>query len=169
MKVLRRGALLLAMAVALPGCATLQQLGIMAPQFQVDGGQQAQIRLLPPGPGRPSGGASVRLFARVSNPNPIGITLSTLAGGLELQGRQAARVDFPLGVPLAAGGVQVVPLDISVNFDDIPTLGNVILRAATGQSIAYRLNGTVGVNAGLLGQPTFGPMTLLEGNVRVQR
>jgi hypothetical protein len=169
MKVLRRGALLLAMAVALPGCATLQQLGIMAPQFRVDGGQQAQIRLLPPGPGRPSGGASIRLFARVSNPNPVGITLSTLAGGLELQGRQAARVDFPLGVPLSAGGEQVVPLDISVSFDDIPTLGSVLLRAATGQSIAYRLNGTVGVNAGLLGQPSFGPMTLLEGNVRVQR
>jgi hypothetical protein len=169
MKVLRRGALLLAMALALPGCATLQQLGIMAPQFRVDGGQQAQIRLLPPGPGRPSGGASVRLFARVTNPNPIGVTLSTLAGGLELQGRQAARVDFPLGVPLAAGAEQVVPLDISVNFDDIPTLGSVLLRAVTGQSIAYRLNGTVGVNAGLLGQPSFGPMTLLEGNVRVQR
>ncbi|HEU4453706.1 MAG TPA: LEA type 2 family protein [Longimicrobium sp.] len=169
MKVLKRGALLLAMTVALPGCATLQQLGIQAPQFQVDGGQQAQIRLLAPGPGRPSGGASVRLFARVTNPNPIGITLSTLAGGLELQGRQAARVDFPLGVPLQAGGQQVIPLDITVNFDDIPTIGSVLLRAVTGQSIGYRLNGTVGVNAGLLGQPTFGPMTLLEGNVRVQR
>ncbi len=169
MKVLRRGALLLAMALALPGCATLQQLGIQAPQFRVDGGQQAQIRLLPPGPGRPSGGASIRLFARVSNPNPIGVTLSTLAGGLELQGRQAARVDFPLGVPLAAGGEQVVPLDLIVNFDDIPTVGSVLLRAVTGQSIAYRLNGSVGVDAGLLGQPTFGPMTLLEGNVRVQR
>ena len=125
--------------------------------------------MVPPGPGRPSGGAAVRLFARVTNPNPVGITLSTLAGGLELQGRQAARVDFPLGVPLQAGGQQVVPLDITVNFDDIPTIGSVLLRAVTGQSIAYRLNGTVGVNAGLLGQPTFGPMTLLEGNVRVQR
>lgn len=169
MKVLRRGALLLAVTVALPGCATLAQLGLQAPQFRVDNSQQAQLRLLPPGPGRPSGGAVVRLYARVSNPNPVGITLARLAGGLQLQGRDAAQVDFPLGVPLQAGGEQIVPLDISVDFDDLPTIGSVLLRAVTGQSINYRLNGTVGVDAGLLGQPTFGPMTLLQGDVRVTR
>lgn len=169
MKVLGRGALLLALVAVLPGCATLAQIGLQPPQFRVEGTDQAQLRLLPPGPGRPSGGASIRLFARVTNPNPVGLTLSSLAGGLELQGRQAARVDFPLGVPLAAGGEQVIPLDISVSFDDIPSLGSVLLRAVTGQSIAYRLNGTVGVDAGLLGQPTFGPMTLLEGSARVTR
>ena len=168
-RMLRRGAVLAVAAFGMAGCATLSQLGIQAPRFDVDSGQQAQIRLLPPGPGRPSGGASVRLYARVSNPNPIGITLARLAGGLELQGRDAARVDFPLGVPLQAGQDAMVPLDISVNFDDLPTIGSVLLRAVTGQSIAYRLNGTVGVDAGLLGQPTFGPMTLLEGNVRVSR
>jgi len=169
MKAIRSGALLVALAMALPGCATLGQLGIQAPQFRVDGSQQAQIRLLAPGPGRPSGGAAVRLYARVSNPNPVGITLARLAGGLELQGRDAARVDFPLGVPLQAGQETMVPLDITVDFDDIPTIGSVLLRAVTGQSIGYRLNGTVGVDAGLLGQPTFGPMTLLEGSVRVSR
>ncbi|HEU0054327.1 MAG TPA: LEA type 2 family protein [Longimicrobium sp.] len=168
MKAIRRGAALLAL-LALPGCATLQQLGIQAPQFSVDGSQQAQLRLLPPGPGRPAGGAALRLYARVSNPNAVGLTLSTVAGGLQLQGREAAQVNFPLGVPLQAGQETMVPLDVTISFNDVPGLADVLLRAVTGQSIRYALNGTVGVDAGLLGAPTFGPMTLLSGDVRVTR
>lgn len=158
---------LMVMAAA-SGCATLAG-AIQPPGFRVDSSQQAQLRLLPPSPGRPSGGAAVRLFARVSNPNPMGITLSTLAGTLELEGRGAARVDFPLGVPLAAGQETVVPLDISVDFRDLPGLGTTLLNALTGRPIGYRLFGTVGVDAGVLGQPTFGPMSLLAGEVRVTR
>ena len=169
MKTFLRGAGVLLVAMALSGCATLSQLGIQAPQFRVDNAQQAQLRLLGPAPGRPIGGASVRLYARVSNPNPIGLTLQTLAGGLELGGRNAARVDFPLGLPLQAGQETMVPLDFTIDFNDVPGLADVLVRAVSGRSIQYRLNGTVGVDAGLLGQPTFGPMTLLEGDVRVTR
>ena len=43
------------------------------------------------------------------------------------------------------------------------------LRAATGGSVRYDLQGTVGVDAGVLGQPTFGPMSLLSGSMRVTR
>ena len=167
---LRLASLLLALAL-LPGCASLGGLGgvLSAPTFRVDESQQAQLRLLPPSPDRPSGGAAVRLYARVSNPNPLALTLSTLAGGLELDGRWAAQVNFPLGVPLAANGETMVPLDISINFNDIPALGGVLLNAVTGRPVQYRLNGTVGVDAGLLGKPAFGPMTLLSGNLRVTR
>ncbi|HEX5724907.1 MAG TPA: LEA type 2 family protein [Longimicrobiaceae bacterium] len=164
----RRMAAALALAALLPGCATLQNV-LQPPTFRVDSGQQAQLRLLPPAPGRPAGGAAVRLYARVGNPNAFGLTLSALAGALQLEGRNAARVDFPLGVPLAAGQETVVPLDISVNFNDIPGLADLISRALTGRPVSYRLHGTVGVDAGLLGQPTFGPMTLLEGDLRVSR
>jgi hypothetical protein len=163
----RRLAPVLAVA-ALSGCASLGA-ALQPPSFRVDGAQQAQLRLLPPSSTRPSGGASVRLFARVGNPNPVGITLTTLAGDLELGGRGAARVDFPLGVPLAAGGETVVPLDISVNFADIPGLGSTLLNAITGRPLEYRLVGSVGVDAGILGRPTFGPMALLSGEVRVTR
>jgi hypothetical protein len=169
MKAIRRGAVLLALLAPLSGCATLQQLGIQAPQFRVDGSQQAQLRLLPPGPGRPAGGAALRLYARVSNPNPVGLTLRTVAGALQLQGRDAAQVDFPLGVPLQANQETMVPLDITVSFNNVPGLADVLLRAATGQSVSYALNGTVGVDAGLLGAPTFGPMNILSGDVRVTR
>ena len=164
-----RAALLIAALPALSGCATLAQLGIQPPQFSVDNAQQAQLRLVGPSFGHPQGGAAIRLYARVRNPNPIGLTLARLAGGLQLEGQQAAQVDFPLGVPLQGNSEAVVPLDIIVNFNDIPGLANVLLRAATGQSVRYNLNGTVGVDAGVLGQPTFGPMNLLSGSMRVTR
>jgi hypothetical protein len=169
MKAFRRAAVLVAVLPALSGCATLAQLGIQAPQFSVDNTQQAQLRLVGPSFGHPQGGAAIRLYARVRNPNPVGLTLARLAGGLQLEGRSAAQVDFPLGVPLRASSEAIVPLDITVNFNDIPGLADVLLRAATGQSIRYNLQGTVGVDAGVLGQPSFGPMNLLSGAVRVTR
>jgi len=157
-------------AITLSGCAGLglNQM-LQAPSFSVDSGQSAQLRILGPGPGRPVGGAAVRLFARVGNPNPVGFTLSRLVGNLQLEGRQAADVSFPLGVPLAAGQETVIPLDISINFNDLPGLADVASRALTGRAIGYSLNGTVAVDAGLLGQPSFGPMTLLSGEMRAIR
>jgi hypothetical protein len=151
------------------GCATLGQLGIQAPTFRVDNQQQAQLRLLPPSMNNPMGGAAVRLFARVENPNPVGITLSRVVGTLALQGRSAAQVDFPLGVPLQAGGDVLVPMDLVLDFSDVPALADVLMRAVTGQAVSYALDGTVAVDAGLLGEPTFGPMALLQGEMRVTR
>lgn len=167
MTALRRSALLLLFAL-LPGCATLGQV-IHPPVFRVAEDHPEEIRLLAPGPGRPLGGAAVRLYARVQNPNPLGITLSLLEGGLLLEGRQAAQVSFPLGVPLQPGQEALVPLEISVSFSDIPNLAGTLTRAVTGSPIDYRLDGSVGVDAGVLGQPTFGPMTLLQGSARVTR
>lgn len=156
-------------APALAGCATLGGVGIQPPRFEVAGGQQAELRLLGPSLERPVGGAAIRLYARVENPNPIGITLSRLAGTLSLQGRDAADADFPLGLPLDAGGSAVVPLDISVSFSNLPGLADVLGRAVIGGEIAYSLRGIATVDAGLLGQPSFGPMSLLSGVVEVRR
>jgi hypothetical protein len=165
-----RTAVLSVMAAALSGCAGMGLENVLqAPTFQVDGTQQAQLRLLGPSAQNPLGGAAVRLYARVGNPNPVGLTLTRLVGSLQLQGQNAARVDFPLGVPLQANGEMVVPIDISIDFNDLPGLANVARNALTGQPVAYRLNGTIGVDAGLLGQPSFGPLNLLEGNLRVTR
>jgi len=170
MKTVRRTAMLSIMALGLSGCAGMGLENVLQPPtFQVDGSQQAQLRLLAPSAQNPLGGAAVRLYARVGNPNPVGLTLTRLVGQLQLQGSNAARVDFPLGVPLQAGGETVVPIEIAIDFDDIPGLANVARNALTGQPISYALNGTVGVDAGLLGQPTFGPLNLLEGSLRVTR
>jgi hypothetical protein len=160
----------LAVAVLLvnSSCATLG-LGIQAPRFAVDNGQPAELRLLGPSLQRPLGGASIRLYARVDNPNPVGITLSRLAGTLRLEGFDAADANFPLGLPLAAMGSSVIPLDLAISFANLPGLADVLTRAVTGGSVAYNLRGTASVDAGPLGQPTFGPMTLLSGTVQPRR
>jgi hypothetical protein len=63
----------------------------------------------------------------------------------------------------------VIPLDVVVGFANLPGLANVVANAVTRGSVGYQLNGTVGVDAGLLGTPTFGPMMLLQGDVQARR
>jgi hypothetical protein len=153
------------------GCAELNRLGaiVQPPHFEQAPGQRAEIRLLGPAGGRPLGGAGVRLWAKVSNPNAFGLTLGTLKGTLYLEESRAADAEFPLGLPLAARQETVIPIDISFSFSDLPGLGDAARRAASRQPLAYRLDGTIGVDAGPLGQPVFGPMTLLRGEAAVPR
>lgn len=106
----------------------------------------------------------MRLWTRVSNPNPFGLTLGTLNGTLYLEERRAADAEFPLGLPLSARGETTIPIDLSISFSDLPGLADVVRRAAGREPLAYRLEGTIGVDAGRLGNPVFGPMTLLRGN-----
>ncbi|MBA3296606.1 MAG: LEA type 2 family protein, partial [Acidobacteria bacterium] len=110
--------------------------------------------------------AGVRIWTRVSNPNPFSLTLGTLRGTLHIENSRAADVDFPLGLPLRSGEAASVPIDLSVSFSDLPGLANVVRRAACREPLAYHLEGTIGVDAGQLGQPTFGPMTLVRGEMR---
>jgi hypothetical protein len=158
--------LALAGSTVLAGCATLGGLSLMAPQFRVATEHQSQLRLQAPSGQQPLGGAALRLFVEVENPNPIGLTLATLAGDLFLEGTRAAAVDLPLGLPLRAGERTVVPIDILVSFQELPGLAEAAMRAVTGAPLNYRLDGLVGVDAGPLGQPSFGPMTIVQGEVR---
>ena len=163
--------------IATLGCATIigacAGLGlgdlIQPPQFSVADGRQAELRLIGPSSGRPLGGASVRLWANVKNPNSLGVSLTALQGSLALEGTKAADVDFPLGVPLLAGQDTVIPLDINISFSDLPGLADVAGRLLTRSSVNYSLNGTVAVNAGPLGNPRFGPTTLLNGSLAIRR
>lgn len=152
----------------LSGCAELNKLAalVQAPRFEQDPDHRAEIRMSRGGSGLPIGGAGVRLWARVTNPNPFGLTLGTLKGTLFLEDSRAADVDFPLGLSLAAGGDTTVPIDLTVSLANLPGLADSIRRAIDRQPLAYRLEGTIGVDAGQLGQPVFGPMTLLRGDVR---
>ncbi len=142
-------------------CAALQGLSalIQPPHFEQDDQQRSSIRL------NGTSGAAVRLWTRVSNPNGFGLTLGTLRGTLHLEGSRAATVDFPLGLPLQAHGEEVVPIDFSVDFRDLPALGQTIARAIARQPIQYELEGTIGVSAGRLGEQTLGPMTFLRGEL----
>ena len=151
----------------LSGCASLEGLRalVQPPQFSQAPDQPSEIRLLPIQAGRPAGGATVRIWTTVTNPNPFGFTLSTVDATLFLEDTQAAETSFPLGLPLQARGTETIPLDISISFADIPRLAGALRQAARGQAVNYRLEGIMGIDAGRLGQPTFGPMTLLRGDV----
>jgi hypothetical protein len=162
--------------IFLSGCATLGALGlgIQPLRFEEAQGRPAELRLGGGGGGGLGGfglptGATLRLWAHVENPNSFGLTLASVAGSVFLEDTRAASVDFPLGLPLEAGISQDIPLDVTIRFQDIPGLGNVVSRAVSGDPLAYRLEGRFSVDAGPLGQPSFGPSTLLRGEVRAFR
>jgi hypothetical protein len=152
----------------LPGCASLGQMRglVQPPVFEQADGQPAEVRLIGPRADLPLGGAGIRLWTRITNPNPFGFTLGTLRGSLFLENAHAAQADFPLGLPLRPGEAAVVPIDVSVSFADLPGLADAIRRAANREPLAYHFDGTIGVDAGRLGQPTFGPMTLWRGTTQ---
>lgn len=153
------------------GCASLGGLSsiIRPPQFEQAEGQPAQLRILGPSRTLPVGGAGVRIWLKVTNPNAFGFTLSTVNAALSLEGSRAADTDFPLGLPLSARQESIIPLDLSISFADLPGLASALRRLAVGGSVPYELEGTVGVDAGRLGTPTFGPMLLTRGEMRVVR
>lgn len=159
------------LAFVTTACATLGPLAqiVQPPRFTQADNQPAEIRLIAPSLRNPAGGAGVRIWLEVTNPNAFGFTLSTVNATLGLQGSRAANGDFPLGLPLRAGQSSVVPLDLSISFADVPNLAGAIRKVATGGAIDYTLDGTVGVDAGRLGTPTFGPLLLTSGQMRVFR
>jgi hypothetical protein len=149
-------------------CATLQQLSqVIRPlQFESADDRGSEIRLVGPSFDSPLGGAAIRIWTTVRNPNPIGLTLSTVRASLMLDGTRAAEGDFPLGLPLQAGQESTVPLDLRISFADVPGLASVLRRVSSSQPIGYDVDGTFAVEAGRLGTPTFGPMTLFSGELR---
>lgn len=165
-----RLALLAITMTSLAGCGALAPLSqlIQPPRLTQSPNHPADVRLTGPSLTQPMGGAGVTLWVDVTNPNPFGFTLSTVDATLLLEGSRAATGSFPLGLPLQAGETSTIPLDLSISFADLPGLANVIRQVASGGSAAYQLDGTVGVDAGRLGQPTFGPMRLATGQLRVR-
>lgn len=152
------------------GCASLGlESGVRAPEVSSAEGRDPTLRIRLPGAGSPGGGAAVRLWVRVENPNAFSLTLSRLAGDLFLGDAEGVGVEFPLGVPLVARGDTVVPLDVTLDLDALPGLAETAFAALGSGELPYRLDATIGVDAGLLGQPTFGPTTLLRGSLRIVR
>jgi late embryogenesis abundant protein len=155
-------------------CASLGSLDALSriiapPTFEQARGERTEVQLVPPGAAGRLGGASIRIWAHVANPNPFGIRLSTLDGDLYLEGTRAAVASFPLGLPLEPRGDSVVPLDIRIDFADVPALGGALRRAVAGDPVAFRLDGTVSIDAGRFGQPSFGPSTWLSGDLDTRR
>lgn len=157
-----RAVVLAAMIVSTSACTALQQLQafVQPPRFEQDDQSRSEIRM------RGLTGADLRIWTRVSNPNSFGLTLGTLQGTLHLEGSRAATVDFPFGLPLQPRSEEIVPIDLSIDFRDVPGLGQAIARAVTRQPIAFEIDGTIGVSAGRFGEQRLGPMTWLRGELR---
>lgn len=164
-------AVAVAIAAAASGCRSIEGLRglVQPPRFEQAPGQPAEIAFTGVTPTMPAGGATVRIWTKVSNPNRFGCTLSTLRTTLLLNGTQAATGDFPLGLPLEASHSTVVPIELTLSFSDVPALTSIARSALTGEGVRYRLDGTIGVDAGQMGRPTFGPLMLLEGDLHARR
>jgi hypothetical protein len=139
------------------------------PGFRQADDRGNEVRLTGPSATSLLGGATVRIWTTVTNPNPFGFTVSTINGELYVDDRRAAEGDFPLGLALRPDEESTIPIDFTIRFQDIPGLATAIRQAASGGSVPYRLDGTIGVEAGRLGNPTFGPLTLLTGELRRPR
>lgn len=150
----------------LAACATLGPLQPL--RFSSAEDRPSELRILAPSVDRPLGGAALRLWARIENPNSFGLTLTEVAGDLLVADAQAIAVEFPLGLPLVARQDTLIPLDVSIGFDDLPRLGEIARAALVGERLDYRLDGIFAVDAGGLGEPRFGPFTLLRGELRVR-
>jgi hypothetical protein len=160
----------LPVVLLLGACATFAGLmQVQAPRFAMADGQVSELRLLGPGVGRPLGGAAIRIWSRVENPNSFGLTLTSLQGDLHLEEARAAVIDLPLGLPLRAGQDTVIPIEVAVSFADLPGLADAVVKFATRKTVGYRVEGNFAVDAGPLGRPEFGPMTLVRGDLNVQR
>lgn len=157
-----------AAGLLLAGCAALSSLGIVALRFSEPPGLSPELRLLGPAVDRPLGGAALRLWARVQNPNGIGVTLRQVAGDLRIEDAEAIAVDFPLGLPMAAHQDTIIPLDVAIRFDRLPKLAGLARAALGGTKLRYSLDGSFSVDAGNLGSPRFGPLTLLTGEISVR-
>lgn len=157
-----------AAALSTGSCATLSQI-VQPPQFTAAPGRDAQLQLLGPSSSRPLGGATLRIWTRVSNPNAFGLTLAALRGNIFLENTRAGEVNFPLGLPLTASGDTIIPLDVNISFSDLPGLVDVAQRIVSRNLVEYRLDGTLTVDAAPFGQPSFGPSTWIQGESRVIR
>lgn len=167
---IKRNAIPLTVALLLSGCASLGLADLVQPpSFSAAAGRASALRLLRPSAQMPLGGAALRLWTRVRNPNSFGINLAGMDGELYLENARAALVDLPLGLPLSAAQDTVIPIDLSVNLADLPRLAGQLADALGGGSIAYRLDGTVAVEAGAFGRQSFGPGTIMSGAVDVTR
>ena len=81
------------------GCAELNKLAalVQAPRFEQALDHQPEIRVMGAGSGLPIGGAGVRLWARVTNPNAFSLTLGTLKGRHHPADRSQRQLRQPAG------------------------------------------------------------------------
>lgn len=149
--------------VALAGCVPGASPGFGAPSFALRPEATAVERL-------ELGPYGARLVLRtalaVTNPNPVGLRLASLDGGLALRGVPAADVRFVGGVDVPAGGGRELALEVGIPLPGGAGLVDAAIDLLGGAPVAYRVDASVGVE--VLGVRTAFPRTtLLTGELRL--
>lgn len=154
-------AILAACGVLLAACAPGARV-ISPPTFSVDEAGSGFLRIDPPGIG--DGTATFRLVLRAHNPNPIGLRLASLDGGLFVQDVRAATVSFRGGLELRPNDSSKLTIDVRVPLGAAPTLVDSLARLVGGHSLRYRVEAAVGVEV-LGAVQSFPSFTLAQGEI----
>lgn len=155
-------AFLLLVIAVITACAPGASV-LAPPSFTVVSEQTGLVRLEPPGVG--NGAAVFRLVLDARNPNPIGVQLAGLDGDFYLEGRRVAASRFTDGIALPAQGVARLTLDVEAPLAEAPHLLAQLARLMAGETVAYRLDGTVSVD--VLGtRQRYPSLTLAGGDLR---
>ncbi len=130
---------------------------ISVPTFTVQSVRLTGLTL--PGFGSPAT-AFLTLQLLVNNPNPLPIRMANIAGTLLLDGGEVAVVNLPdVDLPARGSASQRADLSLPVTLNTAASF----IKVARGQQVSYRLDGTFTADLGLLGRPSFGPFTLVQG------
>jgi LEA14-like dessication related protein len=155
--------------LVLSACAGLQNLlNIESPRFELVTDRESGLTIDPISVLTDEPFVVLRVWARVINPNSFGLTLSRLEGDVFLEGREMAEVDLPFGLPLQAARDTIIPVELRFGIPSLSSLGGLGQALLARRPVRYRLDGVIGVDAGALGEPTFGPRTWLQGEVDVR-
>jgi LEA14-like dessication related protein len=148
--------LVLALPLLLLGC--VQNL-VRSPQFELR--EAGLLKLNPPGLNGIAPEAVIRISLEGRNPNPFEMSLSEFKFDLYLDGAKVAVGGTP-GFKLKANGAPgIVPVDVEIPI--APSTVQNLLKIAGGSRVTYRVDGSFTVDAGALGKPRFGPVTLAQG------
>jgi LEA14-like dessication related protein len=133
-------ALLLAVPLALAGCAELQKVAAGALQRPHLTFRSASLDALD------LEGATVGFHYDLENPNGFGVSVARLGYAVEIEGKRVASGDLPGGLEIRASGTAPVTFPVRVRFRDVPGIVSLIGKR---DRLPYRLSGTVGVKTPL--------------------
>ncbi len=151
--------LALPLALTLAACAPRAAV-VQVPEYRIVRTRLTSLTL--PGAGGPAT-ATLSLQLLVRNPNPYPIRLARAGGRFFLDGNDVGGVELPnIDLPSGRQVEQEALLSLPITFAN---LGEFV-RVARGEAVSYRVDGSFTVDAGLFGQPSFGPYTLSQGVIK---
>lgn len=150
---------LAALMALLSGCAPRQAF-VQVPEIKVE--SVRLVSLTVPGFTAPPV-ANLTMKLRVYNPNAYAVRLVRAHGRFVLDGSDVGSVELPnIDLPARGEAQQDAHVSIPVSFSTVAPF----LRVARGESVSYRIDGSFVLDAGIFGQPPFGPYTLAQGVIR---